>query len=96
MGQCPVCGVLAEADVERHGATRAASARIPKFLPRKGVLSREYHVLVVWPDGRRTKTGRFFQRTDAAQWIAQKSQEWLAQHFTAANSSLNILEQRSA
>jgi hypothetical protein len=94
MGQCPVCGVLAKADDEKRKAK--GSERVPKFLPRKGVLSREYHVLVIWPDGRRTKVGRFFQRTDAAQWIARKSKEWLAQNSIATSSNLNMLEQRSA
>ena len=50
----------------------------PVFLPRKGVLMREYHVLVRWPDGRRMKVGRFPCRPDAARWIAHKSVDWLA------------------
>src|SRR5580692_7895322 len=98
MEQCPMCGALAKADDERQSAKRqgaTGSGRAPLFLPRKGVLSREYHVLVIWPDGRRTKVGRFFQRTDAAQWVAQTSKEWLAQH-PEMPSLLNVLEQRSA
>ena len=99
MGQCPLCGALAKADDEGQSAKRqrkTGSGRAPLFLARKGVLSRDYHVLVIWPDGRRTKVGRFLQRTDAAQWIAQTSKEWLAQHSLMTNSGLNMLEQRSA
>ncbi len=54
----------------------------PSFAPRKGVLLQEYHVLVVWPDGRRLKVGRFPRRCDAARWITQKSALWL-DHFKA-------------
>jgi hypothetical protein len=83
---------VTEADAEKRSATGSEGA--PVFLPRKGVLSREYHVLVIWPDGRRTRIGRFFQRAEAAQWIAQTSTEWLAQHFKMP--SRNMLEQHSA
>jgi hypothetical protein len=93
-----MCGALVKADDERPSAKRqykTSSGRAPLFLPRKGVLSRDYYVLVIWPDGRRTKIGRFFQRTDAAQWIAHTSKEWLAQHSAMPNL-MNVLEQRSA
>jgi hypothetical protein len=53
----------------------------PTFLARKGIMLREYHVVALWPDGRREKIGRFPRRPDAARWIAQKSTEWLAEHF---------------
>lgn len=58
----------------------------PTFAPRKGVLSREYHVLVVWPDGRRMKVGQFLRKPDAARWIERKSSEWLAQQHAAGDS----------
>lgn len=45
----------------------------PSFLPRKGVLVREYHVVVTWPDGRRLKVGKFPRKPDAVRWIEQKS-----------------------
>jgi len=48
------------------------------FLPRKGILVREYHVLVIMPDGRRLKVGEFPRRPDAARWIKEKSADWLA------------------
>ena len=51
----------------------------PTFLPRKGILVREYHVLVIMPDGRRLKVGEFPRRPDAARWIKEKSADWLAQ-----------------
>ena len=54
------------------------NADAPVFTPRKGVLAREYHVLVVWQDGRREKVGQFPRKPDAARWIKQKSAEWLA------------------
>jgi len=57
----------------------------PKFKPRKGVLSREYYVLVEWPDGRRTKVGRFSRKPDAARWIARNSSDWLAQQPAAGS-----------
>jgi hypothetical protein len=53
----------------------------PTFLPRKGVLMRQYHVLVLWPDGRRERVGRFCRRPDAARWIREKSAKWLMQKF---------------
>lgn len=58
----------------------------PKFTPRKGVLSREYHVLVIWPDGHRLKVGRFPRKPDAARWIERKSSEWLVEQRAAGNS----------
>jgi hypothetical protein len=51
---------------------------LPTFVPRKGVLLREYYVFVVWASGRRMKVGRFLRRPDAWRWIEQKSAEWLA------------------
>lgn len=50
----------------------------PIFLARKSIMRREYHVLVIWPDGRREKVGRFVRRLSAARWIEEKSAEWLA------------------
>lgn len=60
---------------------------VPTFLARKGVMMREYHVVALWPDGRREKIGRFVRRPDAARWIAQKSAEWLTQYFARAENS---------
>ncbi len=65
----------------------ARIADAPVFTPRKGVLVREYHVLVVWPDGRREKVGLFPRKPDAARWIKQKSAEWLAQYYAAGISN---------
>jgi len=59
----------------------------PIFLPRKGVLRREYHVLAVLPDGRRIKIGQFPRKPDAARWIAHKSADWLAVHYTPEYSN---------
>jgi len=60
---------------------------VPTFAPRKGVLLREYHVLVRWADGRRVKVGRFSGKPDAQCWIKQKSTEWLTEFHTAENSN---------
>ncbi len=60
----------------------------PKFTPRKGVLMREYHVLVIWPDGRRMKIGEFPRKPDAARWIQQKSADWLARYLETNPVSL--------
>jgi hypothetical protein len=51
----------------------------PTFLPRKGVLVREYHVLVIMPDGRRLKVGKFPRKPDAARWIKENSANWITQ-----------------
>ena len=51
----------------------------PTFRPRKGILMREYHVLVIMPDGRRLKVGEFPGKPDAARWIKEKSADWLAE-----------------
>ena len=59
----------------------------PKFTPRKGVLMREYHVLVIWPDGRRMKIGQFPRKPDAARWIQKKSADWLAQYLETKPSA---------
>ena len=59
----------------------------PRFAARKGVLLREYHVLVVWSDGRREKVGRFLHKLDAVRWIAQESAEWLTQSDAAESSN---------
>jgi len=59
----------------------------PTFVPRKGVLLREYHVLVKWADGRRTKIGTFPRKPDARRWIEQESADWLAEHLTAGTSN---------
>ena len=59
----------------------------PTFVPRKGVLVRVYHVLVIMPDGRRMKVGRFLRKPDAARWIEQKSADWLAENRTAEASN---------
>jgi hypothetical protein len=61
----------------------------PKFTPRKGVLMREYHVLVTWPDGRRMKIGEFPRKPDAARWIQQKSADWLARYLETNPASLD-------
>jgi hypothetical protein len=61
--------------------SNTAAASAPTFLARKGVMMRHYHVVALWPDGRREKIGRFVRRPDAARWIKQKSAEWLAQYF---------------
>jgi len=60
---------------------------LPSFMPRKGVLMREYHVVVKWADGRRMKVGRFLRKPDAARWIEQKSADWLAENRTAEASN---------
>jgi hypothetical protein len=96
MEHCPACGTVSETDREGQSAIGFSRDCEPAFLARKGVLSREYHVLVVWPDGRRTKVGRFFRRMDAAHWIAQKSRAWLSQNLMTPNLSLDLPEQRSA
>lgn len=59
----------------------------PIFLARKGVMVRHYHVVAVWPDGRREKIGRFLRRPDAARWIRQKSAEWLAKYFSRSGEA---------
>ncbi len=64
-----------------------ATCELPTFLPRKGVLRREYHVLAVLPDGRRIKIGQFPRKPDAARWIAHKSADWLAQHYDPEHSN---------
>ena len=70
---------------ENCSTTRDTDA--PTFTPRKGVLLREYHVIVTWADGRRVKVGKFLRRPDARRWIEQKSAEWLAQHLASENSN---------
>ena len=65
----------------------ADDGEVPRILARKGVMLREYHVMALWPDGRREKIGRFLCRTDAASWIVQKSAEWLAQYFARAEDA---------
>jgi hypothetical protein len=50
-------------------------------------MMREYHVLVVWPDGRREKVGRFGRRLSAARWIEEKAADWLAQYRPAEMSN---------
>ena len=64
-----------------HSILTTLQDAAPKFLPRKGVLMREYHVLVTWPDGRRLKIGQFPRKPDAVRWIQQKSADWLAQYL---------------
>lgn len=64
-----------------------ADGDAPTFVPRKGVLLREYYVLVTWANGRRMKVGRFLRRPDARRWIEQKSAEWLAQQHAAETSN---------
>ena len=68
-------------------AVMTLDADAPVFTPRKGVLAREYHVLVVWQDGRRKKVGQFPRKPDAARWIKQKSAEWLAQRYAVGTSN---------
>jgi hypothetical protein len=68
---------LAESREARYDSDR------PKFVARKGVLLRVYHVLVIWPDGRREKVGCFGRRLGAARWIEEKSADWLA-HYRPA------------
>jgi hypothetical protein len=63
------------------------NADAPVFAPRKGVLVREYHVLVIWPDGRRDKVGQFPRKPDAARWIKNNSVEWLAQYYAVGTSN---------
>ena len=69
------------------GGGNAANKEPAKFAARKGVLLREYHVLVVWSDGRREKVGRFLHKLDAVRWIAQESAEWLTQSDAAESSN---------
>jgi hypothetical protein len=71
-------------DGMQGSGAKPCSEGTPKFSPRKGMLVREYHVLVTWPDGRRMKTGRFPRKPDAKRWIEQKSAEWLAQIYATA------------
>ena len=59
----------------------------PKFAARKSIMMREYHVLVIWPDGRREKIGRFGRRLSAARWIEEKSADWLERFRPAEMSS---------
>lgn len=59
----------------------------PRFAARKSIMMREYHVLVVWPDGRREKVGRFGRRLSAARWIEEKAADWLAQYRPAEMSN---------
>lgn len=61
----------------------------PTFSTRKGVLVREYHVVVAWPDGRREKFGRFPRKPDAVRWIKQKSGAWLEEQKHARESHLD-------
>ena len=68
----------------------------PSFEPRKGVLIREYHVVVTWPDGRRLKVGQFPRKPDAVRWIKQKSAEWLAQSYAAGNSDQDATQVRKS
>ena len=70
---------MQDALAESHDT--AGDGGAPRFLARKGVMLREYHVMALWRDGRREKIGRFPCKTDAASWIVQKSAEWLAQYF---------------
>lgn len=81
-------------DSSPDGGGKPKTKERPTFAARKGIMLREYHVLVVWSDGRREKVGRFLQRLDAVRWIEQKSAEWLA-HFHAAQS-LNCNDPSSA
>jgi len=67
-----------------HNLLTTLAESAPKFAPRKGVLMREYHVLVTWPDGRRMKIGQFPRKPDATRWIQQKSADWLA-HYLETN-----------
>ncbi|MDR3527808.1 MAG: hypothetical protein P4L57_11050 [Rhizomicrobium sp.] len=50
----------------------------PRFYPRKAYLSRDYYVLVVWPEGNRQKVGCFANRQDAALWVQHSAGAWLA------------------
>jgi hypothetical protein len=72
---------LVESRETRYGSDR------PRFAARKSIMLREYHVLVVWPDGRREKVGRFGRRLSAARWIEEKSADWLAQYRLAKISN---------
>jgi hypothetical protein len=74
-------------DILPENPDTSDNSGVPTFLARKGVMMREYHVVALWPDGRREKIGRFVRRPDAARWIAQKSAEWLIQYFARAESS---------
>jgi hypothetical protein len=76
---------MRESSVENHPT--ADDRKSPTFVPRKGVLLREYHVVVKWADGRRMKVGRFLRKPDAARWIEQKSADWLAENSTAEASN---------
>ena len=76
---------MQDALAESHDT--AGDGEAPRFLARKGVMLREYHVMALWRDGRREKIGRFPCKTDAASWIVQKSAEWLAQYFARADDS---------
>lgn len=68
------------------------SADAPTFAVRKGVLRRVYHISVVWPDGRRLKLGHFQSRSDAAQWVEQKSADWLIEWHAADNKNPDAVE----
>lgn len=67
----------------------------PTFAARKGVLRRNYHIMVVWPDGRRLKLGYFLSRSDAARWIEQKSADWLTKQHAANNKNQGAIENAS-
>ena len=88
------CGESELQESSTVGGGTAYNNERPTFAARKGIMLREYHVLVTWSDGRREKVGRFLHRLDAACWIEQKSAEWLA-HFHAAQS-LNCNDPSSA
>jgi len=70
-------------EISAQSGVAAGDSGGPKFAARKGVMLREYHVLVTWPDGRRMKVGQFPRRPDAALWIEQNSAGWLVQHQAA-------------
>jgi hypothetical protein len=61
-------------------ADRCSSCDVetPVFVARKGILTREYYVRVIWPDGHALRIGKFRRKDDANNWIRTESAAWLA------------------
>lgn len=74
-------GKLSESLVQSRGKRNERG--MPKFAARKSIMLREYHVLVIWPDGCREKIGRFGRRLSAARCIVENSADWLARRRPA-------------
>jgi hypothetical protein len=60
------------------GHCSTCDAQTPIFLSRKGILTREYYVRVIWPDGHGLRIGKFPLKDDANNWIRTESAAWLA------------------